>query len=69
MQATIVKICIKVNVHFDIEISDNGNGKVIDKTDGNGLKNMKYRIKQLNGIFNIDFKPQQGTFITISVPL
>ncbi len=68
-QATLVTITIVINTNFNIEITDNGNGKVVNKTDGNGLKNMEYRIKQLNGNFTIKFKPNEGTTITIFTPL
>ncbi len=68
-KATLVKITMVVDTNFNIEICDNGTGTVLTKTDGNGLKNMAYRIKQLNGNFKIDSKSGNGTSLYISTPL
>lgn len=68
-QASLVTLTITIDANFNVAISDNGNGKIINKTDGNGIKNMKHRIEQLNGRFIIDPKPKQGTDITICIPL
>jgi signal transduction histidine kinase len=49
-----------------IIIQDNGKGFDIENTDfGNGLYNMKKRIEEINGEFQIDSKPSNGTTITI----
>ena len=39
-----------------------------DKSNGIGLKNMKSRIKNLNGKISIKSKPNNGTAILIEVP-
>ena len=54
---------------MEITIEDNGIGIPKEKTNafGNGLKNMKKRIKDINGI--IQFENNQGTIIFIKVPL
>lgn len=64
----------KVELHFEIQeelsiiIQDNGKG--ISNSDnllGNGLKNMKHRMDQING--KIDFQTENGLKIEIKIPV
>lgn len=58
-----------VNNQIKIEINDNGKGFDLETTDfGNGLHNMKKRIEEVNGNFEIQSKPNQGTTITVLLP-
>jgi signal transduction histidine kinase len=58
-----------VNNQIKIEINDNGKGFDLETTDfGNGLHNMKKRIEEVNGNFEIQSKPNQGTTIVILLP-
>jgi signal transduction histidine kinase len=51
-----------------IAISDNGNGFDIANTPpGNGLANMKKRIKDIGGSFAIKSEPQKGTTINVNI--
>jgi len=68
-QATSVDIHIRTGPALDIFIQDNGTG--FDEKNvrplGNGLANMKKRIKEIGGRF--DILNSEGTLIRISVPL
>jgi len=56
------------NVIF-LTISDNGKGfNIADKKSGIGLKNMKERIEEINGVFSIESEFEKGTIITIEIP-
>ncbi|MFK8055365.1 MAG: ATP-binding protein [Saprospiraceae bacterium] len=55
---------------FILTISDNGSGFNPSKAvHGNGTINMKKRVNQLNGTFNLITKHDDGTTITITIPL
>jgi len=67
----------KANIHFFIKeyklcltIADDGIGITpnIPKK-GIGLKNIKYRVKELNGKLNVNSKANLGTTLSISIPL
>ena len=52
-----------------LEVSDNGKGFNVDeKKNGIGLKNMKERIEEINGIFSIESQLEKGTTIKIEIP-
>ncbi|KGL62394.1 tetratricopeptide repeat-containing sensor histidine kinase [Polaribacter sp. Hel1_85] len=52
-----------------LTISDNGKGfNVADKKTGIGLKNMKERIEEINGVFSIKSELEKGTNIDIEIP-
>ena len=56
------------NVVF-LTISDNGKGfDIADKRSGIGLKNMKERIEEINGVFSIESEIEKGTTINIEIP-
>lgn len=67
----------KANIHFFINrnklcltVVDDGIGiQPNNPKKGIGLKNIKYRVKELNGKFNINSKVNQGTTLSISIPL
>jgi signal transduction histidine kinase len=67
----------KARIHFFIDnhklclhLSDDGIGIQPNKPKkGIGLKNIKYRVKELNGKFNVSSKVNQGTTLTVSIPL
>lgn len=58
-----------VNKEIQIEISDNGIGFDTTLINGNGLGNMKKRIEELNGQFDIHSDALKGTFIKAIIPL
>lgn len=59
----------KINNKIQIEIQDNGKGFNIENVDfGNGLNNMKKRIEEINGIFEINSLINRGTKIRFEIP-
>lgn len=68
-EASHVKLGISYDELLRIVISDNGKGLTEDNTDtgGNGMKNMRQRIRQLNGIFLLQNK--NGLTLTFEIPL
>ncbi len=68
--------CAGVKIDFQIEnkeiillIEDNGSGFDLEKqAHGNGLENMRSRVKKLNGSFQIETKINGGTKLKIQVP-
>ncbi|MCA0233078.1 MAG: sensor histidine kinase [Bacteroidetes bacterium] len=54
---------------LNLTISDNGRGFFDNESDGKGIKNVKARIESLNGTWQHDSKPNQGTYFTISIPV
>lgn len=65
--ATQVNITLREHpALYQLVISDNGNKKNAENTDGIGIKNMIDRVNSLNGIININ--NQNGYFIFISIP-
>ena len=53
-----------------LRIQDNGCGfDVKSQAMGMGLRNMRTRIEELNGRFDITSAPGEGTILTISLPL
>ncbi|MCH3883606.1 tetratricopeptide repeat-containing sensor histidine kinase [Tenacibaculum aquimarinum] len=66
----------KVTLHFSetkkavfLTISDNGKGfNIDDKKNGIGLKNIKERTEEINGVFYIESELEKGTTIKIEIP-
>jgi signal transduction histidine kinase len=58
----------KENEHITIEIKDDGVGFDIEsEVNGIGLSNMKARMQEINGEFNIESKPKSGTKINLII--
>lgn len=65
-----------ITLHFSetkravfLTISDNGKGfNINDKKSGIGLKNLKERTEEINGVFAIESKIEKGTTIKIEIP-
>ena len=52
-----------------VTISDDGNGfNTMQKTNGIGIENMKFRIQELNGTFDIHSEIKKGTKINLTIP-
>ncbi|MBD0830883.1 tetratricopeptide repeat-containing sensor histidine kinase [Aestuariibaculum sediminum] len=69
--ATHVDIGFKLeNNVICMSIEDNGTGFDVNKSKaGIGLKNMRARIKEIDGVFNIISEKGQGTQLTIEAPI
>lgn len=70
--ATTVELHCRVSGHeVEFGIQDNGRGFIIEDLPGhgNGLLNMKKRIEEINGSFQIESKPGCGTGIRLTVPI
>ncbi len=70
--ATSVELHCRVSDHeVEFSIQDNGRGFIIEELSGrgNGLLNMKKRIEDINGSFQIESQPGCGTRIRLTVPL
>lgn len=52
-----------------LEMSDDGIGFNNKRITGIGLKNIKSRVKKMNGVFKLRSEPGHGTKITISIPI
>ncbi|QAA81500.1 hypothetical protein EI546_07080 [Aequorivita sp. H23M31] len=58
------------NGKITLEIKDDGQGfNLKQKKKGIGLKNMKSRVKKLKGVFSIHSLPNEGTTISIQIPI
>ncbi|WP_298303614.1 sensor histidine kinase [Flavobacterium sp.] len=69
--ATQINVSANLNNHFVlIEIQDDGKGFDSNQTElGNGLTNMKKRMLEISGTFEIASQTSQGTKITLRIPL
>lgn len=69
-QATAITVDFKKQEHsIIIEITDNGVGFEMDDVSlGNGIYNMKKRIKEIQGTFSLNSTLNQGTAIIIELP-
>jgi signal transduction histidine kinase len=48
---------------------DDGLGLIVEKDSfGFGMRNLKARIEQLNGVLQVNSSPLEGTVIRISIP-
>ncbi|MGH1412130.1 MAG: sensor histidine kinase [Pelagimonas sp.] len=68
-QATQVSYALQAGrEQIDITICDNGQGLGVDVRDGNGLRNMRERVEQLDGGFSVEPGPGgAGLCLTIGV--
>lgn len=67
--------CVKAIIHFNqgriyVEIADNGRGIMFEgiRMSANGLKNMRSRMEEVKGTFDVS-SSQEGTTIRLSMPL
>jgi two-component system sensor histidine kinase ChiS len=70
--ATSVELRCRVSDHeVEFSIQDNGRGFMMETLNqsGNGLRNMRKRIEDINGDFQIESQPGRGTRIRLTVPL
>lgn len=67
-QADLVRIYIEISLdHLHISIQDNGSGITNLHTNGNGIKNMRSRIEDCAGVFNL--VNNHGLLVKFSIPL
>lgn len=70
--AEATEIAVEFKKHNDliiIKITDNGKGFDINAVNlGNGMYNMKKRIKEIHGVILIESEANQGTTIQINIP-
>ncbi len=52
-----------------LKVQDDGKGFQIDHKAGNGISNMKNRIEELKGEFEIISEPNQGTIVKAFIPI
>jgi signal transduction histidine kinase len=54
-----------------VTVQDNGQGFIPERSDaaGNGLVNMRKRLEQLGGRFELETQPRLGTLVRLSVPV
>jgi signal transduction histidine kinase len=60
------------NGHFEIRVEDNGRGfspPAVAETERNGLRNMRTRVKELGGVFDVQSEPGNGTCVRVQFPL
>jgi signal transduction histidine kinase/ligand-binding sensor domain-containing protein len=57
--------------HFIVEITDNGKGfsGADEKQNRNGLRNMRKRMADIGGSFEISPAPEKGTLVRLTVPI
>jgi signal transduction histidine kinase/ligand-binding sensor domain-containing protein len=65
-EATI-KLYIEKNILI-LNITDNGIGFDTEVIQGNGLSNMKNRVKELHGYFEVKSSTAKGTYILVKIP-
>ena len=53
--------------NLEVIIADNGSGLTKENQFGNGMTNIKNRVKSLNG--NVSFQKNNGLIATITVPI
>ena len=69
--------CEKIDIEMNAEnqilrlnISDDGNGFDLETTKtGYGLQNMRERVEEIGGKYNLETKSSEGTHISLSLPL
>jgi len=71
--AAATTVTVRLNSDEDgvkLEVIDNGQGfdsELITESGGMGMASMQERIKRLNGSFNIQSTPDEGTTVTAKV--
>ena len=60
----------KSDYDLNLIVEDNGKGFEVKKSgSGMGIKNVRSRIKELDGVVEIDSAPKRGTSVIIDIPL
>lgn len=70
--ASFVSVAIKkIGDHICVQVADNGKGfaETFAQIKGEGFINMKIRIEELNGIFEITSVPGKGTTVAALLPI
>ena len=68
-QASQLNVSFLQNKHeFIMNVSDNGIGIHEEKSEGNGLRNMKRRMKELNGKYEMS-SSEKGTALTFKIKI
>jgi signal transduction histidine kinase/ligand-binding sensor domain-containing protein len=71
-QATEARVNLRLaGQQFVLEVQDNGKGfsSADEKQDRNGLRNMRKRMADIGGSFDIGPAPEKGTLVHLSVPI
>lgn len=71
-KATQLKVqLVKHSKSVVLSVEDNGKGFSVNSPQGKGLglKNIMSRVKSLNGFLEFDSRPEEGTSVTIEIPL
>jgi signal transduction histidine kinase/ligand-binding sensor domain-containing protein len=72
-QATCVKVAVKLEGHsLSLQVENDGPGFTVDlaaKSGRNGLQNMRSRIEELGGTFDLRSDLSSGTIVGIRLPL
>lgn len=69
-EATVIDVNLYLNDgQLHLVIKDNGKGFAEQHTEGNGLRNMKYRCRECDGDITISSAPGQGTCIHLQIPV
>ena len=69
-KATTLSIALKAKKGYaSLSISDNGIGFIPQQSRGNGIENMKRRVTEMAGEWQLQTAPMQGTTINITIPL
>jgi signal transduction histidine kinase len=68
-ECTAIKITVtRLNNHLELTISDNGKGFDINaKSNRNGLKNIKKRAAEIDGVIEVISEPGKGTVTRLVV--
>ena len=69
-EANLVNLSLKnQNNSIQIQLRDNGKGFVTNVSEGIGLKNLKRQIKEMKGQFLLETFANQGTEVSINIPI
>ena len=72
-EATSISVNIlKIENFVVLSIADNGKGFIFEATHkyvGNGMYNMRERVNMLNGTFEVNSEPNNGTEVIVKIPL
>jgi len=69
---TLIAVTLRWNTNLVLQVKDNGSGispARLEKSEGFGLGNMRERVSEIGGMFEIETAPRHGTTITVTVPV